>query len=111
MLYRRDREILRRVRDMLAALPQPLTLDDAARALHLSARTLHRRLHEEGSSFRAIKDALRRDVARARLEKTTQPVAKTAADLGYSEPSAFFRICDGSQRLNKSSQQTVRTQS
>lgn len=92
MLYRRDRETVRRVRDLVAkALPHSLTLDGAARALHLSPRTLHRRLQEEGSSLRAIKDAVRRDFALSKLEKTSQPVAKIAADLGYAEPSAFFR--------------------
>lgn len=92
MLYRRDRETVRRVRDLIAAaLPQPLSIEDAARELFLSPRTLHRRLHEEGSSFRAVKDAVRRDFALARLEKTRQPIAQIAADLGYSEPSAFFR--------------------
>jgi AraC-like DNA-binding protein len=92
MLYRRDRDMVHRVRDMLAhALPQPIAQDEVARELNLSPRTLHRRLHEEGSSFRAIKDALRRDLALARLEKTRQPIAQIAAELGYSEPSTFFR--------------------
>ena len=92
MLYRRDRETVRCVRDLLAgALPRSLSLDEIARDLHLSPRTLHRRLEDEGSSFRAIKDAVRRDFALARLEKTNQPIARIAADLGYAEPSAFFR--------------------
>jgi AraC-like DNA-binding protein len=92
MLYRRDRETVRRVRDLLvAALPESPSLDDAARELGLTPRTLHRRLHEEGSSFRSVKDALRRDLALTQLEKSTRPVAAIAADLGYAEPSAFFR--------------------
>jgi AraC-like DNA-binding protein len=96
MLYRRDREMVRRVRDILAnAFPEPIALENVARELNLSPRTLHRRLAEEGSSFRAIKDALRRDLALSRLEKTQQPIAQIAADLGYSEPSAFFRAFQG----------------
>jgi len=91
-LYRRDREAVHRVRDLLAnAFPQPLALDEVARELNLSSRSLHRRLHDEGSSFRAIKDALRRDLALSRLEKTRQPIAQIAEELGYAEPSAFFR--------------------
>ena len=31
----------------------------------------------------------------ARLEKTRQSVAEIAAELGYSEPSAFFRAFHG----------------
>ncbi len=91
-LYRRDREMVLRVRDILrAALPELPDLDGVARQLNLSPRTLHRRLEEEGSSFRAIKDALRRDLALSRLTKTSQPLGQIAADLGFADPSAFFR--------------------
>ncbi|HLO64179.1 MAG TPA: AraC family transcriptional regulator [Azonexus sp.] len=94
MLYRRDREMVTRVRDLLrAALPDPLSLNDIADRLHLSPRTIHRRLEEEGSSFRGIKDALRRDMALARLTKTRDSIAKVAADLGYADTSAFYRAC------------------
>jgi len=96
MLYRRDREVARAVREYLArSLPSVPTLEQAARALHLSPRTLHRRLHEEGTSYRGVKDALRREIAIARLEKSRASVADIAAELGYSEPSAFFRAFQG----------------
>ena len=92
MLYRRDREMVIRVRDYLrAALPESLSLEQVAERLFQSPRTVHRRLEEEGSSFRAIKDALRRDMALARLTKTDDPVARVAADLGYADTSAFYR--------------------
>jgi len=91
-LYRRDREMVIRVRDLVrAALPATLSLDDIANRLYLSPRTIHRRLEEEGSSFRGIKDALRRDIALSRLAKTNDPIAKVAADLGYADTSAFYR--------------------
>lgn len=91
-LYRRDREMVIRVRDLLrAALPATLGQEEIADQLHLSSRTLHRRLEEEGSSFRAIKDALRRDMALARLTKTRDAVAQIANDLGYADTSAFYR--------------------
>ena len=91
-LYRRDREMVQRVRDLVrSALPNPLSLEDVADHLHLSPRTVHRRLEEEGSSFRAIKDALRRDMALARLAKTGDPVSRVASDLGYADTSAFYR--------------------
>ena len=84
MLYRRDRELARALRAILAAaLPRALGLEEAARELHVSPRTLHRRLQEEGTSFRAIRDALRRDLATARLAKPGESVARVAAELGY----------------------------
>ena len=96
MLYRNDRELVMRVRDHLrAALPELPELEETAAALKLTPRTLNRRLEAEGSSFRAIKDALRRDIALSRIAKTTQPVAALAADLGYADPSAFYRAFIG----------------
>jgi AraC-like DNA-binding protein len=92
MLYRRDRNMVFRVRDLLRdALPASLTLEEVAVRLHLSPRTLHRRLEDEGSGFRTIKDAIRRDIALARLTKTAQPIAAIAAELGYADTSAFYR--------------------
>lgn len=96
MLYRRDRNTVLRVRDLIRdALPASLTQDEAADRLHMSPRTLHRRLEEEGSSFRGIKEALRRDIALARLTKTRQPISRVAADLGYADTSAFYRAFTG----------------
>nr|HQU89945.1 AraC family transcriptional regulator [Denitromonas sp.] len=80
------------VRDLLRdALPTALTVTEAAASLHMSTRTLHRRLEEEGSGFRLIKDAFRRDIALSRLTKTRHSIADIAADLGYADTSAFYR--------------------
>lgn len=92
MLYRRDREMVTRVRDLLRDhLPDNLSLQAVAERLLLSPRTLNRRLDGEGSGFRAIKDALRRDIAVARLTRTRKTVAAIASELGYADPSAFYR--------------------
>jgi AraC-like DNA-binding protein len=91
-LYRRDREMVLRVRNSLRdALPQSASLAAVARSLHLSPRTLHRRLQEEGSSFQAIKDALRRDLAIDRLAKSRQGLAQLATELGFADTAAFYR--------------------
>jgi AraC-like DNA-binding protein len=94
MVYRRDRETVPRVREILAR-SLSTGLAEVARELGLSERTLHRRLRDEGSSFRAVKDQLRRSLALDQLEQTRKPIADIAADLGYSEPSAFFRAFHG----------------
>jgi AraC-like DNA-binding protein len=91
-LYRRDRQMVRRVRDVVAkGFPDAVSLDEVSRRLNLSSRTVERRLHEEGSSLRAIKDALRRDLALSRLQKAELSVAQIAAGLGYADTSTFFR--------------------
>jgi AraC-like DNA-binding protein len=91
-LYRRDRDMVRRVRDVVVkSLPAVSSLEDVSRRLNLSTRTVERRLLEEGSSLRAIKGALRRDLALARLRTSDQSVAQIAASLGYADTSAFFR--------------------
>lgn len=91
-LYRRDREVVLRVRNALRhALPTSRSLEEVARALHLSPRTLHRRLADEGSSFQSIKDAVRLDVAIDRMAKTPQAIGRIAADLGFADTAAFYR--------------------
>ena len=72
-------------------LPVSLSLEEIADRLYLSPRTIHRRLEEEGASFRTIKDALRRDLALARLTKTQRSIAQIAGELGYADTSAFYR--------------------
>lgn len=91
-LYRRDRALVQRVRDLLrVALPAQRSLQEIARQLHLSPRTLHRRLEEEGSSLRAIREGLRRDLAVEWLSKTRRPLGAIGADLGFADASAFYR--------------------
>lgn len=57
----------------------------------MSGRTLHRRLHDERTSFRRILDEVRRDVAVALLDDQATAISEIAFILGYSEPAAFTR--------------------
>lgn len=92
MLYRRDRDTVQRVRDTLfAALPASPGIEAVAASMHISPRSLHRRLAEEGVGFRTVKEALRRDLALSRLAKSRASVAQVAAELGYVDPSTFYR--------------------
>jgi len=96
MLYRRDREMALAVREYLgASLKDAPGFAEVAAALHVSTRSLHRRLSEEDTGFRQIRERLRQDQALQRLENTKQSVAEIAEALGYSEPSAFFRAFVG----------------
>jgi AraC-like DNA-binding protein len=59
--------------------------------LKMSVPTLRRRLKAEGQSFGTIKDELRFVTAQQLLTEDRLTVAEVAAELGYSEPSAFYR--------------------
>ncbi len=62
-----------------------------AAQLGMSERTLQRRLQEEGTSYQEILDNTRRYLARELLASTRVPLAAVASQLGFSEPSTFFR--------------------
>lgn len=60
-----------------------------AEELGLSARTLTRRLGEEGLSYRALLEDVRRRKAELMLRESTVTLAEIAFLLGYSEQSSF----------------------
>jgi AraC-like DNA-binding protein len=67
------------------------TVAVVARAIGLSARTLQRRLAEEGQSFAGLVDALRADLARRHVKDAILGVGEIAGRLGYAETTAFLR--------------------
>lgn len=62
-----------------------------AAQLGMSERTLQRRLQEEGTSFQEILDDTRHYLARELLRNTALALGDVASQLGFAEPSAFFR--------------------
>lgn len=87
-----ERIVSHHVRECLEKhLDRPAGIADVAKALHLSVRTLSRRLDAEGAMFQAIKDELRRDVAIQRLTKTNVPIAVIGAEIGFDDPTTFHR--------------------
>lgn len=67
------------------------TIQHAALALHLTDRTLRRKLAAEGSQFQRLKDGVRRDMAIHYLSQTSMSISLVSQALGFSEPSAFTR--------------------
>lgn len=67
------------------------TLRQAAKYLHMTRRTLIRKLKEEGSTFQQIKDLVRRDKAIYFLTTQTFAVSEIAEKVGFSDPSVFAR--------------------
>lgn len=77
-----------------------VTLDGIAETLALHPRVLERALKREGTTFRALRNQTRVDVAQRLLMGTRLSVTDIAAALGYADTSAFinaFRhICGAS---------------
>jgi AraC-like DNA-binding protein len=61
-----------------------------ARALHMSERTLRRRLSEHGTSYQALLDELRAEVACKLVERAAQPFDVIAQQIGFADTSSFF---------------------
>jgi AraC-like DNA-binding protein len=62
-----------------------------ASQLHLTVRSLQRKLKEEGVSFRELSGRIRNEVASQLLNSKALKVKEVARLLGYSEASAFRR--------------------
>jgi len=75
----------------LAREPRNLSIDDAARALGVSVRTLIRRLGKSGSSFQTLRDGARQDLALRLLGKPNLTVEDVAVALGFSDAANFSR--------------------
>lgn len=69
------------------------TPEQAAKALGIHARTLQRRLKDEGSSFEKIKDDARREWAESLLVQPAVTLSQIAQMLDYADSSAFSRSC------------------
>ena len=82
-----------RVREVMTELlpSGDATIDRVAAELGTSARSVQRRLHEEGATFQALLDDLRRDLALTYLADRTCSLAEIALILGFSDQSAFHR--------------------
>lgn len=81
----------------------PPTQEAVAAAMHLTTRTLIRRLKKEGSSYKEILEELRRDYALTLLGNARLTVANVGELLGYKEPANFgraFRRWFGSSPAN-----------
>jgi AraC-like DNA-binding protein len=66
---------------------------DVAAALHLSDRTLQRRLQAEGTSFQQLLDETRRELAQEYLRKPRHSLQRVAELLGFEDPSNLHRAC------------------
>lgn len=70
---------------------RPPDVRRVAERLHVTTRTLHRRLSRDGTCFRSVKDELLGRRAKDLLSHTNRGLQEIAYELGYAEPSNFFR--------------------
>lgn len=90
--YRRDRLLAAQVRQALATQPgEGHTAQALAGLLHVSPRTLHRQLKDEGASLQQLKDEVRLERARDLLLRTRQPLKQVAAAVGFRNEKSFAR--------------------
>jgi len=90
---RREQSFTERVREaiqMRLAGHRP-TIDDIADTLHVSARTLQRRLHDEGENFQGVLEAARHELARHYLGSSRLELNEAAYLLGYEDANSFVR--------------------
>jgi AraC-like DNA-binding protein len=109
-----DGNFVERVR---VAIQQKLTgqrpsIDDIADALHISSRTLQRRLQDEGFSFQRVLEDARHQLARHYLNNPTLELNEAAYLLGYEDGNSFvraFRTWEGIPPARWREQQRVQT--
>jgi AraC-like DNA-binding protein len=92
-----DENFLARVR---LAIQQKLTgqrptIEGIADGLHISSRTLQRRLQEEGSSFQRVLEEARHQLARQYLNNSVLELNEAAYLLGYTDANSFVRAFRG----------------
>jgi AraC-like DNA-binding protein len=73
------------------SLPNELDAAAIANALHMSPRTLQRRLEGEGTALTDVVARARREFAERLLSDATLPLAEIAARCGFSELATFSR--------------------
>ena len=87
-----DNSFLDGVRDRIKGLlPKGnCGVEPVAAALHMTPRTLQRRLKESGTTFRAVVDATRKSIVLDRLERRQAP-EEIVRHAGYTNPRSFRR--------------------
>ncbi len=85
--------VVARVRSYLLCHERPgnVRVEQIARSLGVTERTLRRRLVASGAGYRAVLDAALRDIALAGLRERGAEVKEVAYRLGFSDVSTFHR--------------------
>lgn len=88
----RDSALSQRIEKALASFEaRPFTMDDVARELGISARSLRRKILAEGVSFGDLVARNRMKTAKRMLERPGASIQETAYAMGFASPAAFHR--------------------
>lgn len=90
------------------------TIEDVADALHVSSRTLQRRLQDEGANFQGVLEDARHQLARHYLNNSVLELNEAAYLLGYEDGNSFvraFRSWEGMPPARWREQQRARSAS
>jgi AraC-like DNA-binding protein len=66
-------------------------MEEVARSLGMSVRSLRRRLVAEGRTYRAVEQDAHAIVAQQHLRSPQLSIEETALKMGFAHPSAFYR--------------------
>jgi AraC-like DNA-binding protein len=89
------RQIRRRLSEQQGSYPSARSM---AQELNMSHRTFLRKLSQDGTTYQALLDDDRKELAKWYLSKTRVPIGEIAERLGYRESSSFSRaFCVGSE--------------
>lgn len=65
------------------------SIDEAASALDMTARSLQRKLMRERTTFRDVAGEIRKDIAFQLMQNPAIKISEVSDILGYSDPTAF----------------------
>jgi AraC-like DNA-binding protein len=82
---------MRRVIEQQIRQARHATAPAVARALHMSRRTLSRKLEQEGTTFSDELDSVRHQLALSYVRESQRPLAEVAFLLGFSHVESFYR--------------------
>ena len=82
------------------------TAEDTAKQLHMSSRTLQRKLADANTTYHQLVDDTRKDLALRYIEDPRRSVTDITFSLGFSQPSAFTRAFKRWTGLNPSDYRT-----
>lgn len=91
-IQRQGGDVARRLWPLIVKDPaNPPDMNEAARQLCCSTRTLRRKLQSEGWQYHQIVDRVREIHARRALSDPTLPITQIALQLGYADHSGFLK--------------------